>query len=75
VFWGPSELSVSVISGECKVSTCRDLYQLFGLLKSMNRGRDLCDCMLYDVGGGRIEDGGAVAKYSLRTLSRIEPDK
>lgn len=29
---------------------------------------------LDDAGGGRIEDGGAVAKYSLRALTRLMPD-
>ncbi len=55
----------------CKASTCRDWYQLFGLLKSVNRGKRSQTVWLYDVGGGRIQDGGAVAKYSLRrSLSR-----
>jgi hypothetical protein len=43
-----------------EASTCRDLYQLFGFLKSVNRGESSVTVWLYDVGGGRIEDGGAV---------------
>ena len=39
------------------VATC---ISLFGLPKSVNREESSVTVWLFDVGGGRIEDGGAV---------------